>query len=189
MSTDVEAEVRKLVADIKPYDDLEKNHIEDTLAWIDSSAPLFRITKPDNPPKHLVCYSVLYDETMNRLMLVDHIKASSWLPAGGHVDPGENPRDTVIREASEELNIDASFTQRFGPDPYFVTVTTTKGKVSHTDVSLWFIVKGDSSLKYTYDPSEMNSYQWLSPKEILAMNISELDPHMHRFVRKLLALK
>lgn len=186
MSTEVRAEVKNMVANIRPHDSLEQDHIDDILAWIDSSAPLFRITKPDDPPKHLVSYFVLYDVSANLLMLIDHIKANSWLPTGGHVDPDENPKETVMREAKEELNIKASFTPRFGVNPFFVTVTTTTGFGNHTDVSLWFIIEGNSEAKLAFDPGEMNGYQWLTPQQILDMNISELDPHMHRFVRKLI---
>jgi 8-oxo-dGTP pyrophosphatase MutT (NUDIX family) len=42
-------------------------------------------------------------------MLVDHIKAGCWLLPGGHVDDGEDPRVTVVREAEEELAIAARF--------------------------------------------------------------------------------
>lgn len=48
----VETAVRK----IKPLDDLESDHMHDVLNWLDSGAPIFRISKPDNPPKHLVSY-------------------------------------------------------------------------------------------------------------------------------------
>lgn len=30
-----------------------------------------------------------------------------WLPPGGHVEPGEDPWQTVVRECREELHIDA----------------------------------------------------------------------------------
>ncbi|MGV9748387.1 NUDIX domain-containing protein [Rhodococcus zopfii] len=40
---------------------------------------------------------------------MDHIGAGLWLPTGGHVEPGEHPLDTAIRETREELGIDADF--------------------------------------------------------------------------------
>ncbi len=186
MLKNIRTEIRTMVADIKPYDKLESDHIKDVLSWIDSSAPIFRITKPDKLPKHLVSYFVLYDQKANLLMLIDHIKAMSWLPTGGHVESDEDPRETVSREATEELGINAVFAKEFGPDPFFITVTNTKGLHSHVDVSLWFVIKGDSEAKFTYDPGEMNGYRWLTPQQILDMSILELDPHMHRFVRKLI---
>lgn len=186
MDAGATAQIRNMVAGIKSFDTLEQDHIDDILGWIDSSAPLFRVSKPDNPPKHLVSYFVLYDEKAKLLMLIDHIKAMSWVPTGGHVDPDENPRETVMREATEELGINAHFTQKFGANPFFVTITTTKGYGNHTDVSLWFIINGDSNAELEYDAGEMNGYQWLSPQQILDMDIIELDPHMHRFTQKLI---
>ena len=47
-------------------------------------------------------------------MLVDHLEAGCWLLPGGHVDDGEDPRTTVVREAQEELGIDVHFHERLG---------------------------------------------------------------------------
>jgi acyl-CoA synthetase (AMP-forming)/AMP-acid ligase II len=51
------------------------------------------------------------------LMMVDHTKAGCWLLPGGHVDDGEDPRKTVVREAQEELGTDVRFHERFGVRP------------------------------------------------------------------------
>jgi hypothetical protein len=63
----------------------------------------------------------------------------------------------------------------------------TKGYGNHADVSLWYVIRGDRSKRLTYDAREMGGYKWYSPAEILAMDISSLDPHMHRFIRKAVA--
>jgi len=170
---------------IWPLDALEQQHIDDALEWIQSDAPLFRISKPDDPPKHLVSYFVLYDPHSRQLMLVDHVTARLWLPAGGHVEIDEDPRTTVIREAYEELLITAKFSTVFGADPLFISVTETKGPGTHTDVSLWYVIEGNSAVAMAYDTREMNSYKWLSLQDVLDTGISELDPHMHRFVTKM----
>lgn len=177
--------LRDTILSIKPFDAIEAKHIQDVIAWIDSGAPLYRIAKPDNPPKHLVSYFVLYDEMRNKLMLVDHVKAKLWLPAGGHVEPDEDPRVAVEREVQEELNINADFSTKFGDKPLFVTVTVTKGYGQHTDVSLWYVISGDSLEKLIFDEIEMNSYQWYTVDEIVALDTAILDPHMHRFVEKM----
>lgn len=170
---------------ISPLDDLEQEHKDDVLAWIKSDAPLFRISKPDNPPKHLVSYFVLYDPQSSQLMLIDHVKAQLWLPTGGHVEIDEDPRTTVSRETYEELQITAKFDTVFGHNPLFVTVTATRGQGTHTDVSLWYVIEGNSVDTLAYDEGEMNSYKWLSLQEVLDTDIAELDPHMHRFATKM----
>lgn len=177
--------VRNAVSAIQPYDDLEKSHIDNVLSWIDSDAQLFRISKPDNPPKHLVSYFVLYDESKRSIMLIDHVKAELWLPTGGHVDPDEDPHETVTREAYEELKIKAEFNTVFGDNPLFITVTETVGSNTHTDVSLWYVIRGEANVPLDFDTREIKSCKWLTLDEVLATDITELDPHMHRFVQKM----
>lgn len=177
--------VKAAVQTIVPYDAIEIAHKEDVLRWLESDASPYRISKPDNPPKHLVSYFVPFDEASSSMLLVDHVKAGLRLPPGGHVDVDEDPRDTVVREAYEELNIAVSFDTPIGNDPLFVTVTTTRGAGSHTDVSLWYVVRGDAATRLGFDAREMDGYSWLTFDEVLATDIAGLDPHLHRFIRKL----
>ena len=44
----------------------------------------------------------------DHVLLVDHRMAQLWLPNGGHVEPGEHPRDTVVRELKEEIGLAVS---------------------------------------------------------------------------------
>ena len=130
--------ITEIVTSITPLDNEEKAHIADVLKWLASGAEIFRLKKPDVPQKHLVSYFVLFDSIANKVLLVDHIKAGLWLPTGGHVEPNEKPVSTVIREAHEELGIEANL---FSPSPLFLTVTQTVGITKgHTDVSLWFLL-------------------------------------------------
>jgi 8-oxo-dGTP pyrophosphatase MutT (NUDIX family) len=171
-----------MVESITPLDNLEMQHRRDVLQWVKSGADLFRIQKPAMPPRHLVSYFVVLDPDKRHVLLVDHIKAQLWLPPGGHVDPNEDPRATVVREAKEELSLTASFLIE---GPLFITETVTVGLTAgHTDVSLWFVIKGNSEDSVAYDPSEFKGIKWFSYEEVLKMNIEQLDPHMHRFIHK-----
>ncbi len=104
--------IAEIIAAIEPLDELEREHRDSTLEWIRSGAPIFRTAKPDVPPKHLVSYFALVDQQRGKLLLVDHKLAGLWLPSGGHVEPGEDPRATVVRELAEELNLAAEFVRR-----------------------------------------------------------------------------
>jgi 8-oxo-dGTP pyrophosphatase MutT (NUDIX family) len=180
-------EIHKLVQSIKPYDKEEKKHVQDVLIWITSGAGLFRIKKPDVPPQHLVSYFVLIDNKQGKILLVDHRKAKLLLPPGGHVEKNENPKKTVEREIREELGIEADFISGF---PFFITVTKTVNiDAGHTDVSLWYLLKGDSTKSLIYDKGEFSGYHWLSFDEVLNLSNKVTDPHMHRLVKKLLAYK
>jgi 8-oxo-dGTP diphosphatase len=174
-----------LIESIAPCDDLEATHRQSAIDWVRSGAELFRIEKPATPPKHLVCYVVIVDNANGKILLVDHIKAKLWLPTGGHVEQDEHPNTTVEREAQEELNIPADFRSAA---PFFLTETITVGLTAgHTDVSLWYVLNGESGRELTYDAHEFNGYRWFTYEEIMTTDSSRLDPFMHRFTEKLLA--
>ena len=179
--------ILEAVTGIQPFDEIEARQKSDVLDWIRSSAPLFRVAKPADPPQHLVSYFVLVDFEANCMLLVDHLKAGKWLPTGGHVEPNEDPRMTVVRELKEELAITASFAHCTGDRPLFLTSTETVGLTAgHTDISLWYVLKGSKEALFTYDKTEFAGVKWFGFEEILETDINRLDTHMHRFIRKLI---
>ena len=148
----VRGQILDLVVGINPHDSLEKQHINDTVAWIKNGEQIFRISKPDNPNKHLVSYFVMFDQANEKILLVDHKKAELWLPSGGHVEIDENPTHTVTRECMEELSVAAEF---WSKKPVFITQTVTVRKTAgHTDVSLWYVIKENSNIEYDFDQEE-----------------------------------
>ena len=172
--------ILNLVSAIEPFDKMEEEHIAFTKDWIKSGAEIFRISKPDNPPIHLISYVQLVDPVAKKFLLVDHKKAELWLPAGGHVEIDEHPMQTSIRETKEELGIDAEFLYL---DPVFLTVTETEGNVTkHLDVSLWYLLKGDASVPITFDPEEFHDIRWFLQS---ALPFERSDPHMKRFYQKI----
>ena len=171
-------EIRNEVEMNQPLDELEQESKRDVLSWIDSGVEICRLKKPDVPPKHLISYFAVVDG--NYVLLVDHINAELWLPTGGHVEPDEHPRTTALREAKEELSIDGEFLH---DGPLFLTITETVGKTAgHTDVSIWYTLKGDRLSRLVFDDSEFHSVCWFHKDEI---PLDRTDKHMERFLRKL----
>jgi 8-oxo-dGTP diphosphatase len=168
-----------MVAAMPAHDRLAQAHRAQVLAWIDSGAELWRTAKPDVPKTHLVSYFVLRDRDSDRLLLVEHRGAGLLLPTGGHVEPGEDPWDTVIREAAEELRHPIGTARQV---PSFLTVTETRGAGTHRDVSLWFTVDVDMTAIDWYDPGEFSGAHWLTPVQIRALPTGRLDPHMGRYL-------
>ena len=172
------AEIRKEIELIEPFDDTEQATKIDVLSWIDSGVEICRLLKPDVPPKHLISYCTVVDG--EHILLVDHINAELWLPTGGHVDAGEHPRSTALREAKEELSIDGEFLHE---SPLFLTLTDTVGKAAgHTDVSNWYALKGDRFEELVFDESEFLEVQWFHKDEV---PLNRTDKHMGRFLKKL----
>ena len=171
-------EILQEIGSIEPFDAVEKLHKEDVLSWVQSGIELCRIYKPAVPPKHLVSYFVVVDEMY--VLLVDHRNAKLWLPTGGHVESGEHPRDSVIREAREELGINANF---LFPNPLFLTCTETVGLTAgHTDVSIWYVLRGDKNAILDYDREEFVDIHWFCFDQV---PLERSDPHMNRFLNKL----
>ena len=179
--------VEDLASRVLPLDERERQDQADIVAWVRSGAPLFRTVPPTTPPQHLAVYFALFDEANRALMLVDHVKAGCWLLPGGHVDDGEDPRTTVVREAREELGIDVRFHEGLGDQPLFLSVTQTRGPHSHTDVTLWFVLHGDRTQEITPDPGEFRDTRWFGLDDPVDWAAAHFDPHMARFVTKLTA--
>jgi len=169
------------LAAIEPLDDVERRHLADAIAWVESGAPLFRIAKPATPPKHLVAYFAVVDG--ENILLVDHRNARLWLPTGGHVEADEHPRQTVIRELFEELGL-AAEADAIGA-PAMVTVTETVGLTAgHVDVSLWYVVPGDRTQPLRFDADEFESVRWFAFDQV---PLQRAEPHLGRFIAKLRA--
>lgn len=125
---------------------------------------------------------MLFDEKKKKILLTDHRKSELLLPAGGHVELNEDPKETVRRECLEELGIQADF---WCEKPLFLTSTVTTGLTfGHTDVSLWYVLKGNVKNDYKFDKREFKSIYWFGFDEI---PYEKADPHMQRFIQKLRA--
>lgn len=175
---------------MRPFDDLEARHRLESLAWLRETDDVFRRVKPRTPSPHLVAYFLLHDDHDGSVLLVDHIKAGLWLPAGGHVEPGEHPVETVRREVVEELGVPAVFFPQLGERPLFLTVTDTVGTLEqrHTDVSLWFVLTSSRDQVFTPDLGEFRGIRWWTLQEVSDADPKTLDPHTGRMIAKLATL-
>ncbi len=55
-------------------------------------------------------------------------------------------------------------------------------------MSLWYVLEGTSGGTFDFDRGEFKGVKWFSFDEVLQMDLSMLDPNMHRFTRKLISL-
>jgi len=169
----IEAELRQ----ITPADLLELDHLSRARDWVRSGVQLCRTAPPATPPMHLVSYFPVIDQ--GYVLLGDHISSGLWLPPGGHVDAGEHPRDTVIRECAEELRMSARFVHA---GPVFLTIAETIGANPHEDVSLWYPLQGQAGLVPDYDRREYRRMCWFGFDDV---PLDDTDPNLERFLGKL----
>ncbi|PKV81060.1 NUDIX domain-containing protein [Nocardia fluminea] len=176
------AAIAELIAAMTPFDDLEQQHLEQTLDWLAETTDIYRRIPPATPSPHLVAYVVLVDPTERGIYLGLHRKSGLHLPMGGHLERGEYPFDAARREAREELGVAPSF-DVVGHRPLFLTMTPTVDLTAgHGGVSLWFVARGDRTGHYDLDPGEFDGGRWwdLDPH-----GLPDSDPHVGRFIRKL----
>ncbi len=167
--------IRDLVSSIETSTEEQCSERDEIVSWIESGAGLFRTSKPATPPTHLIVYFVLIDD--DYILLVDHINSGLWLPPGGHVDDGEHPSQTVIREAMEELSIVADF---ICPTPLLARRIQTVGLTAgHTDVCLWYALRGSRNEVLNFDRREFHSTKWFHINDI---PYEASDPHLQEFV-------
>jgi 8-oxo-dGTP pyrophosphatase MutT (NUDIX family) len=177
-------EVSRLLGRVVAFDDLEDKHLTAVFTWLDSTDDVFRRAKPATPSPHLVSYFVPVDAATGQILLVEHRKSGLWLPPGGHVEPGEHPWDAVVRECHEELSLQAEPLFAGDTSPLFVTRTPTVEANPHIDVSLWYVIKADSTIEPDWDRGEFASVRWW-PMAALAQADDRFDPHTPRFIAKL----
>ena len=177
--------VRELVAQVVPYDDGEAEHQRHILAWVASGTQIFRLAKPATPDQHLAVYAALIDDDSRSVLYVHHGKARAYLMPGGHVDDGEDPRRTVVRELREELGYAPPFHPAFGDNPFFVSVCRTRGENPHTDVTLWFAFAASQSAAITPDLREFSDVRWFAMTE--PADDERFGPDVARAIAKLSA--
>lgn len=182
MTAAVKSVITGLVSGIEPADDLGREHRRGALAWLAGTDDVFRRVKPRTPSPHLVSYVLLVDRQAGSVLLCDHRLAGLWLPAGGHVEPGEHPADTVRREAAEELGVTARFDAALGDKPFFLTMTETAGPPAtrHVDVSLWFALAGRVGQPLHPDQREFAGVRWRTARELRQAGPGGLEPHLLR---------
>jgi hypothetical protein len=49
------------------------------------------------------------------------------------------------------------------------------------------VLRADATRVISYDVEEFAGIRWLAPRQVLAEPSATLDPHLHRFIDKLLA--
>lgn len=168
----------ELVEALPPADETGERHRAEALVWLRSTDDVHRRVRPATPSPHLVVYFLLVDRSAGLVLLCDHRMSGLRLPTGGHVEPGEDPADTVRREAKEELGLLVGHV----PAPFLLTITETVGAPAsrHTDVTLWYEIPVAADAPLEPDERELAGIRWWSRREVVAAWPGRFEPHLLR---------
>jgi 8-oxo-dGTP pyrophosphatase MutT (NUDIX family) len=108
-------------------------------------------TRDENSETHYCVYFAGYDPQKGKVFIGHHKKSNYWLFNGGHIDEGEIPEETLVREIEEEWG--NGFTPQTVPEPSLLTITEIDNErvacKKHYDV--WYFVPLDSG---SFNPDE-----------------------------------
>lgn len=67
-----------------------------------------------NLKSHYTATGFVVNKASDKILFIFHKKLQIWLPPGGHLDEGELPHETVVREVFEETGINARIIDPLG---------------------------------------------------------------------------
>ncbi len=112
---------------------------------------------------HFCSMFLPYDKKTGKIYLGFHKKADDWIPPGGHIEPGETPKDAAVREMMEELQTKITKDQL---TPFNLSVKPInrpdKGCMTHYDI--WHLVD-ISEQEFAYETKEYHDAGWFTIPE------------------------
>ena len=102
------------------------------------------LTRDENPETHYCAYFAAYDPKNGKVFIGHHKKSDFWLFNGGHIDKGEIPKESVIREIEEEWGNSIALQEI--PIPSLLTITTIDNENVNckTHYDIWYFIPLDS---------------------------------------------
>ncbi|MFA9288916.1 MAG: NUDIX domain-containing protein [Weeksellaceae bacterium] len=161
---------------------IDKQTYQQFVDFINSTDKLSRDT---NIPYHLCSFFVPYDPVKKSIFMGHHIKSDSWIPPGGHIDEGDTPLETVIREYEEELGVKLIDETIELFDLSIIDINKPQSTCKrHYDI--WHLVH-TTEQNYGYDKGEFLEAKWIplddAPAKMRVPEFQEvierLKSHMH----------
>lgn len=130
-------------------------------------------TKKEGNLLHYCSFFLPYDKNADKIYLGHHTKADDWIPPGGHIEPGETPRATAVREMLEELKTPITKDML---EPFNLSVKPInrpdKGCMAHYDV--WHLVHIPIQ-NFDYLKSEYHDARWFTIPDGIKMITKNSD--------------
>ncbi len=137
---------------------------------------------------HCTATGLVINKSHDKALLVFHKKLQLWLPAGGHVEPGEQPHLAAIREVFEETGIQAIIIDAAAPlnlkkdsretqlpAPKFVLhefIPAYHDKPEHMHYDFLYHMQAEDEICISNE-LEIERAQWFSREELLQCSTTE----------------
>ncbi len=139
-------------------------------------------------PTHDLDYTVaVYIVHQDKVLLIKHRQLDRWLPVGGHIEPGEDPDQALLREIAEECGLPVTIINNKPnlPDPsvqYLYTPLYLESHMisqTHRHVALVYVGKTESPT-FIHKEDEHTAIRWFSIDD-LANPVYKLTPSIKHF--------
>jgi len=136
---------------------------------------------PEGADRDFTASCLLFNED-NKLLLVKHSRLGVWLQPGGHVEEGETPSETALRETREETGWKANILDEFVPEtdyesraedlPRPFNMNLHRIKENHFHVDLTYLARAAEKGEVG-EPGETDRQKWVSRQELKDMDTPE----------------
>ena len=147
----------------EPADELERSHQRALVRLLSSPADPF--SRATFAPGHITASCFIVDDA-GRLLLHRHRRLGRWLQMGGHLEPGETPRDAALREGKEESGLaDLEIAGHEILDLDVHPIPPGKGEPYHHHFDVRFLARTRHPDAITIDDAESTDLRWVTLDE------------------------
>jgi len=169
--------LKDLVLSMKNDPNIDQQTLQTFLSRLSSNP---KYLKAEGVADHFCVGVLLINKKEKKIFMGHHIKSDHWMGAGGHMELGECPLDTVIRECKEELDLVVNDANLF--DLTHFEDVNRKNCTQHYD--FFYRVDIDTLPSLSADTKEFYEAGWLSYEDALK---KKLLPKYRASLLKLLA--
>lgn len=123
---------------------------------------------------HFTASACVLSEHRSKVLMILSPKFNRWLLPGGHIDYEENPNNAALRELQEECGV---FPDQIFPilNSFPISISIhwiaenhlkNEGRHRHFDLQYAFEVRGNESLNFSVDKSEVEDIAWRSLRDL-----------------------
>lgn len=140
----------------------------------------------NSTPLHVTGSALPVNHDKSEILFIHHNFLNKWLQPGGHMDAGERPDETALRELSEETGLRGALITLPGIntvlplsiDVHDIPANPARGEPAHRHFDLKYLMSCSGTLRP--DLSEVGQAKWFSIEALL-----QLDPAGYTHLKEL----